>query len=257
MKTMLHADDLSLRFGKVVPFDSVSFDIAEGELFAIIGPNGAGKTSLFNTLSRVYNPHRGALSLDGEDLLRLRPRDLASRGVARTFQNLSLFGHMSVLENVLVGRHHLMASGPLSAGVWFGRTGREERTHRSTVRAWIDRLGLSSVAHLPAVSLSYGQQKRVELARALAMEPRVLLLDEPVAGVSRAERAELAGLINEVRTETGLTVILVEHDMNLVMSLADRVLALDFGRVIAVGTPAEIQANHAVIDAYLGEHHAP
>lgn len=253
MKPLLSAHGLSLRFGNVIPFEDVSFDVEQGELFAIIGPNGAGKTSLFNTLSRVYQPHEGTLALGEQNMLKLRARDLAGHGVARTFQNLSLFGEMSVLENVLVGRHHLMRSNSFTAGLWLPGARRDERFHREVAERWIDRFGLADVAGEPASSLSYGQQKRVELARAFAMEPTLVLLDEPVAGVSQSERGELAAAIQRSRVETGVTIILVEHDMNLVMNIADRVLALDFGHVLATGVPAEIQANQEVIDAYLGE----
>ena len=253
MSAVLDVRDLSLAFGRVVPFDGVSFSVEEGEIFAIIGPNGAGKTSLFNTLSRVYQPHQGALELRGKDMLRFHARDLAHEGVARTFQNLSLFGHMTVLQNVMVGRHHLMRGGTLATAVWFGRTRNEERVHLTRAMEALAVLGLDAVAQAPVSALSYGQQKRAELARAIAMEPSLLLLDEPLAGVAHAERIELARVIRDAHLSRGLTTLLVEHDMNMVMAHADRVMVLDFGKVIAIGTPAEIQNNPEVIRAYLGE----
>jgi len=253
MSATFEAENLSLAFGKVVPFEGVSFSVDAGEIFAIIGPNGAGKTSLFNTLSRVYQPQTGTLRLEGRDLLRSRPRDLAALGVARTFQNLSLFAHMSVLENVLVGRHHLMRSGPLAAGAWFGRTRREEREHGFKAQEALELLRIADLADTPVSALPYGQQKRVELARAITMEPSVLLLDEPVAGVASQERAAMAQVIRDVHRSSGVTILLVEHDMNMVMSAADRVMVLDFGKVIALGTPPEIQADPAVVNAYLGK----
>jgi branched-chain amino acid transport system ATP-binding protein len=241
-----------LRFGELIAFEDVSFDVAEGELLAVIGPNGAGKTSLFNVLSRVYVPTAGAISLGQRDLLALRARELAGAGVARTFQNLGLFANLSVLENVLIGRHHLMRAGTLRAGIWWGFASREEKEHRARAMESLEFVGIASLATSAVGTLPYGLQKRVELARALAMEPGLILLDEPVAGMNAAERAEITELIRRIH-QTGMTVLLVEHDMGMVMQVADRILVLNFGRAIACDRPSEIQANEEVIRAYLGE----
>ena len=249
----LEVRDLALRFGRVVAFQQVSFTVAPGELFAVIGPNGAGKTSLFNVLSRVYPSSAGTVGYFGQDLLRLRASALAGAGIARTFQNLGLFGPMSVLENVLIGRHHLMRSGPLRAGLWLGPARAEERWHRAAALEALEFVGIAQYADVPVQALAFGVQKQVELARALAMEPRLVLLDEPVAGMSGAERSEVTALVRRLHAERGLTMLLVEHDMGMVMQVAQRVLVLDFGEVIALGTPEEVQRDERVIRAYLGE----
>jgi branched-chain amino acid transport system ATP-binding protein len=250
---VIDAQGLTLVFGAVTAFAEVDFDIEDGELFAIIGPNGAGKTSLFNVLSRVYRPTHGMVRFRGEDLLGYRRAQLASLGIARTFQNLGLFHNMTVLDNVLVGRHHLMRSGSVLGGAYVGFARREEREHRRAAMEVLDFVGIAQWAGHPVQVLPYGIQKRVELARALAMEPRVLLLDEPVAGMSSAERNEITALVRRIHTERDLTIILVEHDMGMVMQVAQRVMVLDFGRVIACDTPARVQHDERVIRAYLGE----
>ncbi|UTI66046.1 ABC transporter ATP-binding protein [Paraconexibacter antarcticus] len=249
---ILEARDLTLRFGEVTAFQDVAFAVMPGELFAVIGPNGAGKTSLFNVLSRVYTPTSGQIALDGRDLTALRPRDLAGAGVARTFQNLGLFGPLSVLDNVLVGRHHLMRAGALRAGFGLRSARAEEREHTAAAMAALERTGMADVAGVAVENLAYGDRKRVEIARALAMHPRLLLLDEPVAGMSADERVEITELVRALHADGDLTILLVEHDMGMVMRVAQRILVLDFGRPIAVGSPAEIQADEAVIRAYLG-----
>lgn len=251
--SVLSVSGLTLRFGSVIAFEDVGFEVAEGELFAVIGPNGAGKTSLFNVLSRVYSPDAGSVSFDGRDLLALRPPQLAGAGIARTFQNLALFRDMSVLDNVLVGRHHLMSCGMMRSGVRFGRSRREERAHREAARAALRFVGIEELADRRPSALPYGLRKRTELARALAMEPGLLLLDEPVAGMGESERAEIGELVARLHREHGLTILLVEHDMGMVMGVADRVLVLDFGRVIACDEPAAVQRDPRVIRAYLGE----
>ena len=248
---LLEVRDLTLRFGAITAFDGVSFDVRRGELFAVIGPNGAGKSSLFNALSRVYQPGNGTIRLGGRDFLRLRPDQLAATGVARSFQNLGVFPHLTALENVLVGRHHLMRAGVLRGGLGLSRD--EERRHRAAAMEALEFVGLTDAAGTEVQLLPYGDRKRVELARCLAMEPSLMLLDEPVAGVAAAERAEITRLIRRMRAERELTVLLVEHDMGMVMEVADRLLVLDFGIPIAVGTPREIQADERVIRAYLGE----
>jgi branched-chain amino acid transport system ATP-binding protein len=251
--TLLEVDEITLRFGRVAALDGVSFVATRGEFLAIIGPNGAGKSSIFNVLSRVHRPSSGAVRLAGEDLLALPARALASRGVARSFQNLGLFAHLSALENVLVGRHHLMRAGVLSGGVLLGRARREERSHRAAALGALAFVDAEPYAGTPVAMLPYGVQKRVELARCLAMEPQLLLLDEPVAGMDHGERAEITELIRRLHAERDLTVVLVEHDMGMVMRVAERVVVLDFGHVMAAGTPAEVQADERVIRAYLGE----
>jgi branched-chain amino acid transport system ATP-binding protein len=249
----LEVRDLSLRFGSVTAFADVTFDVARGELFAVIGPNGAGKTSLFNVLSRVYQPAAGSVRFEGDDLLRLRASGLAGAGVARTFQNLGLFGDLTALENVLIGRHHLMRSGVLRSGVRLGYARREERRHRAAAMDALSFTGLAGRADDPVRTLPFGIRKRLEIARALAMEPRLMLLDEPVAGMSVGEREEITALVRRLHDERELTLLLVEHDMTMVMRIAQRVLVLDFGEVIALGPPAQIQRDERVIRAYLGE----
>jgi branched-chain amino acid transport system ATP-binding protein len=249
----LEVSDLSLRFGAVAALDHVSFTVAVGQLFAVIGPNGAGKTSLFNVLSGIYPPSEGTVRCFGTDLAERRPHQLAHMGIARTFQNLGLFPTMSVIDNVLVGRTHLMRWGTLSAGLSMPWSRREERLHRTAAMEAVDFAGLTGIADTPVGALAYGIRKKVELARAVAMEPRLLLLDEPVAGMSQAERAEVVALIQAIRERYKPTVVLVEHDMSTVMALAERIVVLDFGQVIAIGSPAEIQANPDVINAYLGK----
>ncbi|HZB75999.1 MAG TPA: ABC transporter ATP-binding protein [Solirubrobacteraceae bacterium] len=248
---LLEVRELTLRFGAITAFEGVSFDVSSGELFAVIGPNGAGKSSLFNALSRVYEPDAGSVLLDGRDFLRVRRDRLAELGVARSFQNLGVFPHLTALENVLVGRHHLMRTGVVRGGLGLGS--REERRHRGAAMEALEFVGLADHAGIEVQLLPYGHRKRVELARCLAMEPTLMLLDEPVAGMNAGERAEITALVRRLRDERELTVVLVEHDMGMVMEVADRILVLDFGVPIAVGTPAQIQADERVIRAYLGE----
>jgi branched-chain amino acid transport system ATP-binding protein len=250
---LLEVRELTLRFGNVTAFENVSFDVQRGELFAVIGPNGAGKTSLFNALSRVYEPSAGAIQFDGLDLLALPVSRLAAAGMGRTFQNLALFDQLTSLENVLNGRHHLMHTGTLRGGLWLGYARREEREHRAAALEALEFAGVAEHADTRVGLLPYGVRKRLEVARALAMEPKLMLLDEPVAGMSVTEREEITTLVCRLHAELGLTVLLVEHDMGMVMGIAQRVLVLDFGEMIALGTPAQVQRDERVIRAYLGQ----
>ena len=256
MSTLLEVDSVSLGFGGVMAINDVSFTVDEGELFAIIGPNGAGKTSIFNVISQVYRPQAGDVRWRGESIMGVRPDRVAGLGIARTFQNIELFPQMTVIDNLLTGRHVRMKTSFLAGAVWWGPAKKEEIENRRKVEDIIDFLEIEQWRKHPVALLPYGFQKRVELGRALAMEPELLLLDEPVAGMNLEETEDMARFILDVQSELGIAIILVEHDMGLVMDIADRVLVLDFGQRIAMGKPSEIQKDPDVIAAYLGSEFA-
>jgi branched-chain amino acid transport system ATP-binding protein len=250
---LLEVDDVRLSFKGVKAIDGVSFNVDDGELFAIIGPNGAGKTSLFNSINQVYAPEEGDIRWKGESLMGLKPNKTAELGIARTFQNIALFPHMTVIENLLTGRHIRMRSSWLAGSVWLGKAKREEIENREIVEDIIDFLEIEQWRKYPVGLLPYGIQKRVELGRALAMDPELLMLDEPVAGMNLEETEDMARFILDIQDELGVAILLVEHDLGLVMDIADRILVVDFGKPIAIGKPVEVQQNPNVVKAYLGE----
>lgn len=252
---LLEFNNIHLSFGGLKVLDDVSFEVQPGELFAIIGPNGAGKTSMFNCLSGVYQPQEGSIRFLGHDLIGMKPDRIAALGMARTFQNVELFEHLTVLDNLMLGRHLHVEYGSLAAMAFFGKARREELRHREIVEDIVDFLEIEPFRKSFVGMLPYGVQKRVELGRALAMEPRLLLLDEPVAGMNLEETEDMARFILDIRHELSIAIILVEHDMRMVMDLADRVAVVDFGRPVALGTPDEVQNHPDVIRAYLGEEH--
>jgi branched-chain amino acid transport system ATP-binding protein len=256
--SILAAEGVSLRFGGVRALTEVSFAVQPGEIFSIIGPNGAGKTSMVNCVSGRYRPTEGRILFDGQDITKLGPNRRAGLGIGRTFQNLALFGHMSVLDNIMVGRHHLLKAGFLRGMVyWWGGAQREELAHRRDVEEIIDFLEIQHVRKAQAGTLPYGLRKRVELARAVALKPRLILLDEPMAGMNLEEKEDMARFIVDLNEEWGMTVLMIEHDMGVVMDISRRVMVLDFGRKIAEGTPEEVMAHPEVRRAYLGEAEAP
>jgi branched-chain amino acid transport system ATP-binding protein len=246
-------EDVTLEFSGVRAVNEVTYTVESGELFAIVGPNGAGKTSSFNLISGVYRPTSGRVELFGEDVSHLEPDEIADRGVARTFQNIELFENLTVIENLMLGRHQHLTYGTLAAMLRTPTVRQAEIHNREVVEEIIDFLEIAPYRQSLVGMLPYGVQKRVELGRALAMEPKLLLLDEPVAGMNLEETQDLARFILDIRDELGITIILVEHDMGLVMDLADRVLVLDFGEVIACDVPAVVQSDPEVVRAYLGD----
>jgi branched-chain amino acid transport system ATP-binding protein len=253
---LLEVDEVSVRFGAIQALDRVSLEIQRGEIVAIIGPNGAGKTTLLNVVSGFYHPSEGRIRFEGRDRTRLRPYDVAALGVARTFQNVALFKGMSVLDNIMTGRLLKMRGSFLLEALYWGPAMQQELLHRAFVERIIDFLEIEAIRKAGAGTLPYGLQKRVELARALAAEPKLLLLDEPMAGMNVEEKEDMCRFILGVNDEFGTTIALIEHDMSVVMDISDRVIALDYGRKIADGRPEEVRADQGVIDAYLGVSHA-
>ncbi len=254
----LQVRDVTLHFGGVTALSGVSLDVYEGEILAIIGPNGAGKTSLLNCISGLYRPQEGRITFidergNGHELTKLRPHQIAKLGIARSFQNIELFRHMTVLDNLMLGRHVHMKGNVLTSGLYWGRQQQEEIEHRKRVEDIIDFLEIEHIRRHMVAALPYGLQKRVELGRALALDPDILLLDEPMAGMNVEEKEDMARFILDINEEWGVTVVLIEHDMGVVMDISDRVVALDFGRVIAEGPPDAIRSNPLVIQAYLGD----
>jgi branched-chain amino acid transport system ATP-binding protein len=250
---LLEAQGVTLAFGGVRALSDVSFAVQPGSITAVIGPNGAGKTSLFNTISGFYRPTAGRIRFRGQDITRIPAPRRAKLGLARSFQNIALFRGMTVLDNIKLGRHAHLKTNVLDALLYLGRARREEaQLRRDVEERIIDFLEIDHIRHAPVSALSYGLQKRVEMARALAMQPEILMLDEPVAGMNREETEDMARFILDVRAEWGVTVLMVEHDMGMVMDLSDHVVVLNFGQVIARGTPGEVQADPEVARAYLG-----
>ena len=247
--------DISLSFKGVKAITDISFDVAEGEICAVIGPNGAGKSSMLNVINGVYVPQVGSITFDGKEFNKMKPRQAAMMGIARTFQNIALFSGMSVLDNIMTGRNLMMKATFWETALNIGRAKREELEARAEVEKIVEFLGLQAIRKTPVSSLPYGLQKRVELGRALAAEPKLLLLDEPMAGMTMEEKLDMSCFIQEVNRNIGTTTVLIEHDMGVVMDISDHVVVMDYGKKIGDGTPDEVMNNQNVIDAYLGVSH--
>ena len=250
----LQVKDIHLSFGGIMALNGVTTGVRKGEIFSIIGPNGAGKTCLLNCINRFYHPERGSILFEGQDISRTKPHKIAGMGIARTFQNVELFSHMTVLDNIKLGAHVHLKSGFLSGGIYYGKSRNEEMRLREEIEEKIiDLLEIEHIRKQVVHALPYGLQKRVEMARALAMRPKVLLLDEPATGMNLEETEDIARFILDINEEWGITIILIEHDMGVVMDISDRICVLDFGLKIAEGKPREIRHDENVIKAYLGE----
>jgi branched-chain amino acid transport system ATP-binding protein len=254
-EVILDLKNISLSFGGVKALQNISFNVLEHEVRAIIGPNGAGKSSMLNVINGVYHPQEGEIHFRGQHRRDMDTHDAAAQGIARTFQNIALFKGMSVLDNIMTGRNLKMKANMLQQAIWFGAAQREELEHRAKVEEIIDFLEIQHIRKTPVGRLPYGLQKRVDLARALAMEPQILLLDEPMAGMNVEEKQDMCRFILDVNDQFGTTVVLIEHDMGVVMDISDRVVVLDYGKKIGDGTPDEVRANPDVISAYLGASH--
>jgi branched-chain amino acid transport system ATP-binding protein len=254
-EALLDVDGVSVRFGALIALYRVSVRVAPREIVAIIGPNGAGKTTLLNAISGFYHPYEGRIVFDGQDRTDMKPPDVAALGIARTFQNVALFKGMTVLDNIMTGRLLKMSGSFLLEALYWGPARRQELEHRAVVERIIDFLEIQAIRKTPAGRLPYGLQKRVELARALAAEPKLLLLDEPMAGMNVEEKEDMCRFILDVNREFGTTIVLIEHDMGVVMDISDRVVVLDYGRKIADGPPSAVRTDRAVLDAYLGVAH--
>ena len=255
MSDILKVENVTLQFGGVKAITDISFNVKEGEICAVIGPNGAGKSSMLNVINGVYLPQIGTVTYDGVARRTINPRDAAIAGMARTFQNIALFQGMTVLENIMTGRNLFMKSTWLEQGLNIGRAREEERSNRLAVEKIIKFLQIESIRKTPVAKLPYGLQKRVELGRALVAEPKILLLDEPMAGMNLEEKADMSCFILEINKEQGISTVMIEHDMGVVMDISDHVVVLDYGKKIGDGTPTEVMANQDVIDAYLGVSH--
>ena len=257
--TFFKVENLSISFGGLKALNDISFEIKKGEIYAIIGPNGAGKTTLFNCINGIYRPDRGQIRFKDRKIQRKKPDRIARLGIARTFQNIELFSHMNTMENIMLGRHLFMKTGLFHGALMWGRrsfAGREEQRHRRKVEEIIDLLDLQAVRNKLVGGLPYGTQKQVELGRALALEPELLLLDEPCAGMNAEEKQDMIFWIKDIQDELGVTILLIEHDMNMVMDISDRILAINFGRIITEGPPEAVQKHPEVLKAYLGEDEA-
>jgi branched-chain amino acid transport system ATP-binding protein len=249
---LFEADNISIAFGGIRAVDGVTFNVAEGEIFAIVGPNGAGKSTIFNLISRIYEPTGGTLRFQGQDITNVAPHTIARRGIARTFQNIELFEHATVLDNLLIGRHCRARPNIFAEMLFTPSVRRQELAHREAVEEVIDFLDLANYRDQRISGLPYGVRKVVELARALCAKPKLLLLDEPASGLNTEETEEVAFWIDDIKNDLGVTVIMIEHDMSLVSAVSNRVLALNNGRMLALGTPSQVQSDPAVIEAYLG-----